>query len=43
MRSGVEVFESDVPLEGAFPPGHYLLRVNGVTREFALAEAVAPR
>ena len=39
----VEIFERDVPLEGAFSPGIYLLRVNGVAREFALAEALAPR
>ena len=38
----VELFERDVPLEGVFPPGNYLVNVNGVAREFALAEARAP-
>ena len=39
----IEIFERDVPLEGAFPPGNYLVLVNGVAREFALAEAREPR
>ena len=38
----ISVFEQDVALEGAFPPGNYLVNVNGVAREFALAEARAP-
>ena len=39
----IERLRADVPLEGAFPPGNYLVHVNGVAREFALAEALAPR
>lgn len=30
----IEIFERDLRLEGAFPPGRYVLRVNDVVRDF---------
>jgi hypothetical protein len=29
-----KLYVADIPLEGEYPPGHYLLRVNEVEKEF---------
>ena len=31
-----KLYEADIPLQGQYPPGQYLLRVNGVEKAFTM-------